>query len=116
MFVCACFWRPASRVRSLTRLSAVLVYTLCHTRILHHESGLCSQILSYVSRAIVCLPAQDAEMKLLGLLDAGDICAKQSSMAKDALKLVFCAACSQDNLSTRSKLVASLLSHLLEPR
>ena len=43
-----------------------------------------------------CLPAQDAEIEehYFNLLDAGDICAKQSSMAKDALKLVFCAACS----------------------
>ena len=44
-----------------------------------------------------CLPAQDAEIEehYFNLLDAGDICAKQSSMAKDALKLVFCAACSE---------------------
>lgn len=43
-----------------------------------------------------CLPAQDAETEehYFNLLDAGDICAKESSMAKDALKLVFCAACS----------------------
>jgi hypothetical protein len=43
-----------------------------------------------------CLPAQDAEIEehYFNLLDAGDICAKESSMAKDALKLIFCAACS----------------------
>lgn len=43
-----------------------------------------------------CLPAQDAEIEehYFNLLDAGDICAKESSMAKDALKKIFCAACS----------------------
>lgn len=43
-----------------------------------------------------CLPAQDAEIEehYFNLLDAGDICAKESSMAKDALKKIFCASCS----------------------
>lgn len=43
-----------------------------------------------------CLPAQDNEIEehYFNLLDAGDICAKESSMAKDALKQIFCAACS----------------------
>lgn len=43
-----------------------------------------------------CIPAQDAEIEehYFTLLDAGDICAKESSMAKDALKMIFCAACS----------------------
>lgn len=42
------------------------------------------------------MPAQDAEIEehYFNLLDAGDICAKESSMAKDALKKIFCAACS----------------------
>jgi hypothetical protein len=45
-----------------------------------------------------CLPAQDAEIEehYFTLLDAGDICAKESSMAKDALKMIFCAACSPE--------------------
>jgi len=43
-----------------------------------------------------CLPSQDAEIEehYFNLLDAGDICAKESSMAKDALKKIFCASCS----------------------
>merc|ERR1719231_1101475 len=45
-----------------------------------------------------CLPAQDAEIEehYFNLLDAGDICAKESSMAKDALKKIFCASCSPE--------------------
>jgi hypothetical protein len=48
-----------------------------------------------------CLPAQDAEIEehYFNLIDAGEICAKEASSAKDALKRIFCASCSPNQPS-----------------
>jgi len=69
-----------------------------------------------------CLPAQDAEIEehYFNLLDAGDICAKESSMAKDALKKIFCASCSPrqpDYVTEDNKFrICSSLAERVKPR
>jgi len=52
-----------------------------------------------------CLPAHDAEIEeyYYTLLDAGDLCAKEPSQAKDALRSIFCLGCDPNSGRSFSK-------------